>query len=168
MRERPLAPLSAEVSLRRATRGDAPVLGAMRAALRAETAAQQGPAIDAFARLCEAYFARELARAEPILRAWLACEDGRVVGTAVLMIIPTLPRLGSDTSVDGRVRDVYVIPTRRRHGIARALMATVLDEVRALRIDRLSLGASVMGRPLYESLGFVPKRDEMVYEPPGR
>lgn len=166
MSERPLGPIPVEVSLRRATSDDAPVLGAMRAALRAESSAHEAAAIDAFARSCEAYFARELGRAQTILRAWLACEGQRVIGTAVLMMVPTLPRLGSEGTVDGRVRDLYVMPTHRRRGVARALMAAVLSEAGALRIDRLSLGTSVMGRPLYESLGFVTKRDEMVYEPP--
>ncbi len=144
MSERPLMLSVASVQLRRATLADAPVLGALRAAMRAEN------------------FARDLSRAMPVLRAWVGCDAGRVIATAVLMILPTLPRLGSAGSVDGRVRDVYVLPTHRRRGIARALMALVLDEARALRIDRLSLGASAMGRPLYESLGFISKSDEMI------
>ncbi|MBC5824584.1 MAG: GNAT family N-acetyltransferase [Candidatus Eremiobacteraeota bacterium] len=140
------------------------MLGTLRAQMRAEGSAQARDAIEAFERSCAAYFTREFSRAEPNVRAWVACDSEHVVATAVLMILPTLPRLDSQGAVDGRVRDVYVLPTHRRRGIARALMALVLDEARTLRVDRLSLGASVMGRPLYESLGFVAKRDEMVYE----
>ncbi len=160
----PLPSLVGGALLRRAALSDAPALGALRALLRAEAAPNAVDALEAFERSCTAYFTRELSRAEPILRAWVACDDERVVATAVLMILPTLPRLGSNGIFDGRVRDVYVRPTHRRRGIARALMALVLDEARALHIDRLSLGASVMGRPLYEALGFVTKRDEMLYE----
>ncbi len=166
MSNRPLPSSIGGTLLRRATLADAPVLGALRAMMRAEAGTYAPDVVETFQRSCTAYFTRDLSRAEPNLRAWVASDAERVVGTAVLMILPTLPRLGGVGAVDGRVRDVYVLPTHRRRGIARALMALVLDEARALRIDRLSLGASAMGRSLYESLGFVTKRDEMLYEPP--
>ncbi len=164
MSNRPLQAPVGGALLRRATPADAPVLGTLRAMMRAEGGAHAPDTIERFERSCAAYFTDAFSRAEPHLRAWVACDAERVVGAAVLMILPTLPRLGSTGSVDGRVRDVYVLPTHRRRGIARALMARVLEEARTLRIDRLSLGASAIGRPLYESLGFVTKRDEMVYE----
>ncbi len=167
MSNRPLPSSVGGALLRRATLADAPALGALRALMRAEAASHAADVIGSFEHSCTAYFTHELSRAEPLLRAWVACAGECVVATAVLMILPTLPRLGSKGVLDGRVRDVYVRPTHRRRGIARALMALVLDEARVLGIDRLSLGASAMGRPLYESLDFVTKRDEMIYEPAG-
>ncbi len=163
MSNRPLPSSVGGTLLRRATLADAPMLGALRAMMRAEAGTHAPEIVEAFERSCAAYFTRDLSRAEPNLRAWVASDAERIVATAVLMILPTLPRLGG--AVDGRVRDVYVLPTHRRRGIARALLALVLDEALGLRMDRLSLGASAMGRPLYESLGFVTKRDEMLYEP---
>jgi GNAT superfamily N-acetyltransferase len=70
---------------------------------------------------------------------------------------------------DGRVREVYVVPAYRRRGIARTLVGLALAEAKAAGVDRVTLGASAMGRALYASLGFVAKPDEMVYaEPIGR
>jgi hypothetical protein len=44
------------------------------------------------------------------------------------------------------------------------VLAAIAD-AKARDVARLMLGASAMGRVLYESLGFVAKSDEMVYDP---
>jgi hypothetical protein len=46
-------------------------------------------------------------------------------------------------------------------------MRVLIEEVEALGLQRLTLGSSTMGRPLYEALGFLPKADEMIYEREG-
>ncbi|MDQ2859122.1 MAG: GNAT family N-acetyltransferase [Candidatus Eremiobacteraeota bacterium] len=165
MSEPPLSRIGG-TTLRRANAADATTLGTLRAAMSSERTRCDEAASRAFAATCASFFARELTRSEPFLRVWVASDDERIVATAALTTYRTLPRLASVGEVDGRVRDVYVVPEYRRRGIARALMALVLDEARSLSVDRLALGASVMGRPLYETLGFVSKTDEMLYAPP--
>jgi GNAT superfamily N-acetyltransferase len=119
-----------------------------------------------YERVCNVFFASQLADEESFLRSWIASRGGAIAGGASLTLFPTLPRYGQPFGgSDGRIRDVYVEPAFRRSGVARALMAVILGEAQSLGIDRLSLGASSMGRPLYEALGFVGKLDEMVYEP---
>ncbi len=120
---------------------------------------------DAYARVCAEFFAIELERPQSMLRTWVATDAGTIVGGASLLIVPTMPRYGAAHAHvrDGRVRDVYVETAYRRRGIARALMLAVLAEAERERVDRLTLGASEMGAPLYLSLGFAYKRDEMVY-----
>ncbi len=151
--------------VRRATAEDAKTLARMRAESSFERKGGDPAIRDEHARVCEAFFARELSDPQSFLRSWVATVDGRIVGAASLAIVPTLPRysIANGSGVDGRVRDVYVDPLARRRGIARALMEAVMAEARATRVDRLSLGASEMGQPLYLALGFVFKRDEMVY-----
>ena len=56
---------------------------------------------------------------------------------------------------------VYTAPEYRRLGIARRLMTMLLDAARELGVHRLLLNSSDMGRPLYESLGFVTPTREM-------
>jgi GNAT superfamily N-acetyltransferase len=162
--------------IRRASAADAAMLGALRAASHAERYDDGADREELFAASCTAFFARELAVEEPFVRAWLAFEahgaeaDGAVtpvnepLGTAALTVFPSLPRITTTGPVpDARVRNVYVVPAARRRGIARALMRAVMDEVESLGgVDLLTLGASAQGRPLYVSLGFVPKADEMV------
>jgi hypothetical protein len=44
-------------------------------------------------------------------------------------------------------------------------MHAVVAAAEAENVDRLTLGASDMGAPLYLAMGFEYKRDEMVYAP---
>jgi GNAT superfamily N-acetyltransferase len=141
----------------------------MRAASELERHPELGQAAFAtFRDVCEQFFARELGAAASFLSAWLACDrsgDGRALGSAMLTVVPTLPRPGiPEPFLDARVRNVYVEPAARRRGIARALMLEVMREATLRGVRRLTLGASAMGRPLYLRLGFVPKADEMVID----
>jgi len=171
MHERPPEGLVATFVVRRASAVDAEHLGAMRAASHAERYDNDPRREAEFRAACQEFFARELTRPDPFLRSWLAFEagdSGRALGSATLSLVPTLPRMrDAGPLLDARVRSVYVVPEARRRGVARSLMLVLMDDVRALGINRLTLGASSMGRPLYELLGFVPKSDEMVFEGPG-
>jgi GNAT superfamily N-acetyltransferase len=115
---------------------------------------------------CAAFFARELDAPDPWVVAWVAVAGGRIAGSVVLTLAPTLPRRGVPQSgPDGRIRSVYVYPELRSRGVARALVVAAIADADARDVARLMLGASAMGRPLYESLGFVAKPDEMMYDP---
>lgn len=152
------------MEIRRATVADARALAGMRAQSSYERKGGDASVRDAYALTCAAFFESELRNPRTFLRSWVAVVDGSIVGGASLTVVPTLPRYGAAFSgFDGRVRDVYVAEGFRRRGIARALMAVVVEAAKSERIDRLALGASEMGAPLYLSIGFEYKRDEMVY-----
>jgi GNAT superfamily N-acetyltransferase len=119
----------------------------------------------AFEAECVAAFAAGLA--DGSLRSWLAFDGRTAIGTVTLFVLPTLPRVGARGAAgkrrDARVRNVFVDPAYRRHGIASSLMRELLAEVRRIEIDRMALGSTQMGRPLYERLGFFPKTEEMYF-----
>ncbi|HMD02790.1 MAG TPA: GNAT family N-acetyltransferase [Candidatus Baltobacteraceae bacterium] len=120
------------------------------------------PEVAAYLAACERVIAEALG--DRSLRAWLAFAAGDAIGTASLQLSRSLPRPGAGkAALDGRVRNVYVEPAFRRRGVAMLLMQCVLAEAERERVDRLTLGASDEGRPLYERLGFVAKSDEMIY-----
>jgi GNAT superfamily N-acetyltransferase len=58
--------------------------------------------------------------------------------------------------------NVYTSPEHRRRGLARRLMRTIIEWCAHNQIDHLTLGASDQGKPLYESLGFVPTAQMML------
>lgn len=77
--------------------------------------------------------------------------EGRLVGVCGLNVDP----YARDDRV-GRVRHLYVLSASRRLGVARALMAEVLDAARG-RFGTLRLSTSnPAAARLYESLGFRP------------
>jgi len=154
--------------VRRATIADVSALAAMRVASHGERYSGDPRRKDEFRAECEAFFTRELSQPDPFMRAWLAFErndPARAIGTASLALTPTFPRLTEPKrDIDARVRNVYVEPGSRRRGVARMLMLELMAEVQRIGVRRITLGASAMGRPLYEALGFRQKADEMVYD----
>ena len=55
--------------------------------------------------------------------------------------------------------NVYTEPGARNRGIVRELMRTLMEWAAARSFDRVLLHASVAGRPVYVSLGFVPTHE---------
>jgi GNAT superfamily N-acetyltransferase len=116
----------------------------------------EGPLTDASA----AFFRGTIESGEYV--AWLAVPrhvPGLVVGGAGVLLRPMLPRPTPAGVVQGRealIANVYTEPAWRRRGLAALLMRHILDFTRANGIHRVLLHASKEGRPLYESLGFVP------------
>ena len=154
--------MKTDIEIRRAGPGDVPLLAEMRVRSYVERHASDDVGVEALRRSSETAF--EAALGDGSLRSWLAFDGERPIGTASLMFLPSLPRLGVAVVRDGRVRNVYVEPTHRRRGIALALMRVVLEEAASANVDRLTLGTSTLGRSLYERLGFVQKEDELIYE----
>jgi GNAT superfamily N-acetyltransferase len=155
-----------ELVIRPATPADARLLSDLRLESRInQPVVRDGPWED-FSVECTRVF--EAALRDGSLRSWLAYDGDRPIGTATLALLPTLPRFehlarADGRWLDGRIRNVYVIAEYRRRGIALALMRCALDAAEREGVDRLSLGTSDMGRPLYERLGFHQKDDELVW-----
>jgi len=101
---------------------------------------------------------------------WLAVNDGgRVLAGVGAHVKPQLPRISHDgvavvTTAVPLVVNVYTEPQLRGQGIARALMTTLMKWATSRGFDRVFLHASEFGRPLYQSLGFVPS-NEMRWSP---
>ena len=75
--------------------------------------------------------------------------DGSVVGYLIAWFIVD----------EGEIANVAVVPTARRHGVARALLEAITTEARESRIARLFLevrDSNAAARALYASMGFTP------------
>jgi GNAT superfamily N-acetyltransferase len=101
---------------------------------------------------------------------WLAIDqnDGVLAGAGA-DVKPQLPRISHDgtrvvVAPLPLVVNVYTEPAWRGKGIARALMQKIMDWARIQGSDRVVLHASAAGRPLYQSLGFMPT-NEMRWSP---
>jgi GNAT superfamily N-acetyltransferase len=150
------------VTLRRAVTDDVPLLVDLRVRATLERYAMSPGEEAAYANACRHSIAAALLAND--LRVWLAFEGGEAVGVAMLIVSASvLPQPHDLHPRRGRVHNVYVVPGSRRRGIASGLMRFVIEEAKAEKLERLMLGTSEAGRPLYEKLGFVDKRDEMVY-----
>jgi GNAT superfamily N-acetyltransferase len=140
-------------TIREATLADVPLLLRYRRAMAEETGSADEAAVN-----------RMLAALEPYLRSaipggrwhsWIA-EPG---GCASLEIVQWVPRRLDPTPRRAWIHSVYVEPRFRHRGIARQLTQTIISWCRGQGFEWIYLHASEQGRPLYESLGFVPSSE---------
>jgi GNAT superfamily N-acetyltransferase len=146
------------VAIRRATPDDAPLLAAHRAENWFDSGIHDDSVVAAQVPIWEAWMRDAVAR--EVYVGFIAALDGRMAGSAALLVQTAVPRPGYEGDRDGRVHSVFVLPAARRHGVARALMNELIAYARAIGLMRLALHPTDMSRALYASLGFEPL-DEM-------
>lgn len=86
---------------------------------------------------------------------WIAEENGHAVAGAGLLLLDWPAHvLDPEGETRGYLLNVYVEPTHRRRGLAKALTRACMDECARRGIAVVALHASEAGRPVYEGLGF--------------
>ena len=148
--------------LREATLADIPMLVSHRRRMFEDMASAQGTAY-APARLdaMDAAYAFHV-RAhldDGTLRAWVIEADGQIVASGATSLLDWPPRPNDLTERLALLHSVYTVAAYRRRGLARRIVQTAIEACRAEGLRRLTLHASVAGRPLYESLGFQPTNE---------
>jgi len=154
--------------LRPATLADRATIAHHRVAIFIEIDRMGPSRADVLADATQAYLAGAMPSGEYV--GWLAAPvatPSRVVagcGVQVRNVAPFPWRfpVGGEVIAAGRqalIVNVYTEPEFRRLGLARRLLATVVDWARMNRVDSLILHATPSGRPLYESLGFEPTNE---------
>ena len=107
------------------------------------------------------YYARHMA--DGTFVAWLALEDGRIVGTSGMSFVEKPPYFGCPTGRIGLLSSMSTEPERRRRGIARALLSRVVEEARQYGCGAVQITASDMGVKLYADFGFKKNDNYMQY-----
>ena len=92
----------------------------------------------------------------------LAIDDGEVVGCASMSYMWIMPTFSHPTGKRAHLMNVYTRSSHRRQGIARQMCEMLIEDAWSKGATEISLDATTMGRPLYESLGFTASREGMV------
>lgn len=134
---------------RKATLEDIPMLGE----LRKRQLIDEGydPVGDMDAEL-SAFFHRHLADGSMV--EWVAEDNGEIVATGGVVFYDFPPAFFDPVSIRGYVTNMYTAPAYRRQGIATKMLELVAQEARERRVGLMWLGASKLGRPVYERFGF--------------
>ena len=92
----------------------------------------------------------------------LALDGDIVAGCASMSFMRIMPTFSHPTGKRAHLMNVYTRSEYRRQGIARKMVNMLIDETWKRGATEISLDATKMGRPLYESLGFTNSTECMV------
>ena len=92
----------------------------------------------------------------------LALDSDVVAGCASMSFMRIMPTFSHPTGKRAHLMNVYTRSEYRRQGIARKMVNMLIDETWKRGATEISLDATTMGRPLYESLGFTNSTECMV------
>lgn len=147
-----------QVSIRAATVDDVPVLLRHRRMMWWDMGRRDEAALDMMENGARKYFL--LAVHDGSYRGFLAVnENGEVIGGGGVVISAWPGVLGQHEPKRAMILNMYVEHEYRRRGIARELMKTMIAWCKENGFLRVGLHASDEGRPLYESLGFMPTNE---------
>ena len=135
-----------------ATFDDAETLANARISLLDEDSGLSGEARDALHAKTLTYM-RDATRAGTWL-AFLAFEDGELVGTAGATLYETLPGIKLPNGKNAYIQNVYVAPQHRRGGVGRELIRCTVAESQARGFTRITLSATEKGAALFRTCGF--------------
>lgn len=99
-----------------------------------------------------AFFHRHMADGSMV--EWVAEEDGEIVATGAVVFYDFPPAFFDPVSIRAYVTNMYTAPAYRGRGIATRMLELVRQEAVARRAGMMWLGASQMGKPVYEKFGF--------------
>lgn len=92
----------------------------------------------------------------------LALDGDVVAGCASMSFMRIMPTFSHPTGKRAHLMNVYTRSDYRRQGFARKMVNMLIDETWKRGATEISLDATKMGRPLYESLGFTNSTECMV------
>jgi ribosomal protein S18 acetylase RimI-like enzyme len=148
-----------KVEIRRATVADIPIIISFRDALFSPYVSRES--VEEMNAFSIGYLEEKIPNGEFI--CLLAEIGGEVVGSGALTYYQLSPKPGILGEDIGYVSSVFVREDCRRRGIARQLMAEILETARSKGVKFVSLHAGTKeGEPLYESLGFWDTQERMV------
>lgn len=96
--------------------------------------------------------------------SWLAMDGDTIVGTSGMSFVEKPPYFSCPSGKIGLLSSMYTLEAYRRKGIAKELLARVVDEAKRYGCGAVQITASDMGVLLYSDFGFVKNVNFMQYK----
>jgi GNAT superfamily N-acetyltransferase len=96
--------------------------------------------------------------------SWLAMDGEKIVGTSGMSIVEKPPYFGCPSGKIGLLSSMFTDPDHRRQGIAKELLARVVNEAKEQGCGTIQITASDMGVLLYTDFGFTKNNNFMQYK----
>ena len=139
--------------------GDVPVLVEYWHAMLVECGLQGSGFVPDWRERLAATFEADLAMESGVWFVAEAGAGGAITGTCALFFQTGRSNISLD--ITAMLAGMYVPPEFRGKGIARGLLERAIAYCRERGVKTIRLNASAMGRPLYESAGFVAATEMM-------
>jgi ribosomal protein S18 acetylase RimI-like enzyme len=85
---------------------------------------------------------------------WVVEEKGNIIATGAIAFYEFPPTYTNKSGLKGYITNMYTAPAYRGRGIATSLLDKLIAEAKERKVEKLWLGASKMGRPVYLNYGF--------------
>lgn len=108
------------------------------------------------------YYARHMA--DGTFVSWLALEGDKIIGTSGMSFVEKPPYFGCPSGKIGLLSSMFTNPNYRRKGIAKELLARVINEAKEYGCGTVQITASDMGVKLYSDFGFQFNNNFMQYK----
>lgn len=92
--------------------------------------------------------------ADGSLIEWIVKDNGEIIATAAILFYQFPPSFTNKTGWKGYITNMFTRDDYRKQGIANSLLEKLVEEARCRGIKKIWLGASKLGRPVYEKFGF--------------
>lgn len=86
---------------------------------------------------------------------YLAVEKTEIIATGAVCFYDYPPTYTNQTGRIAYITNMYTNPKYRKQGIATHMLDLLMSEIRHRKIEIVRLGASALGRSVYERYGFV-------------
>jgi len=85
---------------------------------------------------------------------WVVEDSTEIIATAAIVFYQFPPTYTNKTGWKGYITNMYTSDNYRKRGIATNLLEKLVEEAKSRKVKKLWLGASSLGRPVYERFGF--------------
>ena len=96
--------------------------------------------------------------------SWLAMDGDTIVGTSGISFVEKPPYFSCPSGKIGLLSSMYTLEAYRRKGIAKELLARVVEEAKRYGCGAVQITASDMGVLLYSDFGFVKNGNFMQFK----
>jgi GNAT superfamily N-acetyltransferase len=88
--------------------------------------------------------------------ACLVYDGEKIIGCGGISFYQVMPNIKNPSGKKAYIMNIYTVPEYRGKGIATKVVDLLVAEAHKRNIQKISLDATAMGRPVYERYGFVP------------
>lgn len=139
------------MELRKATVKDIPILMEIRKKQLIDEGISPSCKID---EELKRFFTKQMA--SDTMVEWVYEDEGMIVATGAIVFYDFPPTYTNPTGRKGYITNMYTHPHYRRRHLASSLLTVLKEEALSRGVTKLWLGASSLGRPVYERFGFQP------------